>query len=67
MNSLTSSTFLGAGSFRCRDCGYTLTLSASDELTACPSCGGTDFVRAPLFSTERHLLRGSARSVPRRA
>lgn len=53
MNSLTSSTFLGAGSFRCRDCGYTLTLSSSDELTSCPSCGGTDFARAPLFSTER--------------
>ncbi len=56
MNSVTSSTsgtFLGAGSFRCRGCGYTLTLASSDELTACPSCGSTDFVRASLFGTER--------------
>ncbi len=56
MNSVTTSasgTFVGTGSFRCRDCGYTLTLGSSDELTACPSCGSTDFARAPLFSTER--------------
>ena len=56
MNSVTSSTsgsFVGTGSFRCRDCGYTLTLASSDKLTACPSCGSTDFARASLFSTER--------------
>ncbi len=33
MNSLTAGTFVGAGTFRCRDCGYTLTLDASDALT----------------------------------
>ena len=54
MNSaVSSSTFVGAGSFRCRECDYTLTLSSSDELGSCPSCGSTDFVRASLFSTER--------------
>jgi predicted nucleic acid-binding Zn-ribbon protein len=52
-SAVTSRTFLGAGSFRCRGCGYTLALSSSDALTACPSCGSTDFVRASLFSTER--------------
>ncbi len=53
MDSLTSGTFVGAGSFQCRDCGYTLTLDSSDALGNCPDCGGTDFVRASLFSTER--------------
>src|SRR5271157_4121907 len=54
MESLTSGTFVGAGSFRCRHCDYTLTLSGSDTLTDCPSCGGKEFVRASLFSnTER--------------
>jgi predicted nucleic acid-binding Zn-ribbon protein len=53
MDSLTSGTFVGAGSFCCRSCGYALTLSSTDTLTDCPSCGGRDFVRASLFSTER--------------
>lgn len=55
MESLTSGTFVGAGSFRCTSCSYTLTLSGSDTLTDCPSCGGREFVRASLFShrTER--------------
>jgi DNA-directed RNA polymerase subunit RPC12/RpoP len=57
MSTVTSTNFVGAGSFRCRGCGYTLTLSSSDELTACPSCGGEDFVRASLFSTERMSTR----------
>src|SRR2546430_15179386 len=35
-----SGTFVGSGSFRCRDCGYTLTLQARDELSDCPGCGG---------------------------
>ena len=49
MESLTSGTFVGAGSFRCTACDYTLTLSGGETLTACPSCGGTEFVRASLF------------------
>ncbi len=53
MESLTTGTFVGAGSFRCRECGYTLALSSSDVLSDCPSCGSADFARAPLFSTER--------------
>jgi pSer/pThr/pTyr-binding forkhead associated (FHA) protein len=54
MDSLASSgTFVGAGSFRCQHCGYTLTLEGSDVLTDCPSCGSQDFARASLFSTER--------------
>jgi pSer/pThr/pTyr-binding forkhead associated (FHA) protein len=53
MNSVTSGTFVGAGSFSCEHCGYTLTLVGSDTLSACPGCGGQDFARASLFSTER--------------
>ncbi len=44
--------FVGAGSFCCRNCGYVLTLSGDDTLSACPGCGGSDFVRASLFSAE---------------
>jgi predicted nucleic acid-binding Zn-ribbon protein len=53
MDSLTSGTFVGAGSFRCSRCGYVQTLVGSDTLADCPGCGGRDFVRASLFSAER--------------
>jgi pSer/pThr/pTyr-binding forkhead associated (FHA) protein len=53
MDSLITGTFVGAGTFRCGDCGYTLALDASDPLTDCPACGGSNFARASLFSTER--------------
>src|SRR5258708_18121140 len=53
MDSLTSGTFVGAGSFSCTRCGYSLTLEGSDILTECPGCGSREFVRASLFSTER--------------
>jgi hypothetical protein len=53
MDSLIAGTIAGAGSFRCRRCGYVLTLTGSDELTDCPGCAGRDFVRASLFSAGR--------------
>lgn len=53
MDSVTSGTFVGAGSFRCERCDYTLTLEGSDLLSECPGCGNTSFVRASMFSTER--------------
>ncbi len=53
MESHTSGTFVGAGSFRCQQCGYSLTLEGTERLTDCPSCGGKEFTRASLFSTER--------------
>ena len=53
MDSLSAGTFVGAGSFSCQRCGYTLTLEGSDVLTPCPSCGSEEFLRASLFSTER--------------
>ncbi len=53
MDSVTSGTFVGSGSFRCQRCGYALTLASSEPLGACPECGGQDFVRASLFGTDR--------------
>lgn len=51
MQSHTSGTLAGTGSFRCADCDYVVSLAAADALPPCPSCGGTQFVRASLFST----------------
>src|ERR1035441_10071243 len=51
MDLLSAGSFVGAGSFCCRSCGYVLTLSGLDTLTDCPGCGGTDFVRASLFNS----------------
>ena len=49
MESLTSGTLAGTGSFRCEECGYVVTLAASDSLPDCPGCGGASFARASLF------------------
>jgi hypothetical protein len=64
METLKAGTFVGAGSFRCLRCGYALTLTGLDVLTACPACAGEEFARASLFNTER--LDGTAHdmSVP---
>lgn len=50
MESLTSGTMAGAGSFRCQRCGYALTLASSDALPVCPGCGSSSWARASLFS-----------------
>lgn len=55
MESLTSGTIAGAGSFRCQRCGYVLNLAASDALSDCPGCGSASFVRASLFSAGHRL------------
>jgi len=52
MDSLSSGTFVGAGSFRCQLCGYVLTLAGSDVLTDCPRCGAKEYSRASMFETE---------------
>jgi predicted nucleic acid-binding Zn-ribbon protein len=64
MDSLTSGAFVGAGSFRCVHCDYVLTLGGSDPLSDCPVCGGREFARASLFSTER-IPAGSAQDGAR--
>lgn len=53
MESATSGTMAGTGSFRCQRCGYVLTLTSLDALRDCPGCGGRDFARASLFSAAR--------------
>lgn len=62
MESLTSGTMAGAGSWRCQRCGYVLTLTSLDALHDCPECGSRDFVRASLFSAAPHT--GDARVRP---
>jgi hypothetical protein len=57
MESLTSGTLAGTGSFRCEECGYVVTLAAADELPACPGCQGDRFVRASLFAGGRFTRR----------
>ena len=56
MESVTSGTMAGTGSFRCQRCGYVLTLTSLDALRDCPECGGRDFVRASLFNAARTVV-----------
>jgi hypothetical protein len=51
MKAWTSGSVAGTGTFRCNDCDYPVSLDAVDELPTCPNCGGTEFVRASLFTT----------------
>jgi predicted RNA-binding Zn-ribbon protein involved in translation (DUF1610 family) len=51
MKAWTSGNVAGTGTFRCTECDYPLSLDAVDELPTCPNCGGTEFVRASLFTT----------------
>jgi predicted nucleic acid-binding Zn-ribbon protein len=53
MESLMAGTLAGTGSFRCEECGYVVTLAASDTLPDCPGCGGSAFARASLFGATR--------------
>ena len=67
MESMTTGTLAGTGSFRCEQCGYVVTLAAADELPACPGCNGDSFVRASLFAGGRFARRpGEAPSVEER-
>jgi DNA-directed RNA polymerase subunit RPC12/RpoP len=44
-------TLAGAGSFRCRSCGFHVALRALDEVPECPNCGSDRFARASMFDT----------------
>jgi hypothetical protein len=52
MQSLTTGTMAGIGTFRCVGCDYVVALSGADELPTCPGCGAEEFVRASLFTDE---------------
>src|SRR5579862_8563458 len=56
MKAWTSGSVAGTGTFRCTDCDYPVSLDAVDELPTCPHCGGTEFVRASLFTTTQTSL-----------
>jgi hypothetical protein len=60
MDSLTSGTMAGTGSFRCENCGYVVTLAATEQLGACPSCGENNYARASLFAAGRFQRRSAA-------
>jgi pSer/pThr/pTyr-binding forkhead associated (FHA) protein len=50
MESLTSGTLAGTGSFRCEICGHVITMTAADVLPQCPGCEGASFTRTSLFA-----------------
>jgi DNA-directed RNA polymerase subunit RPC12/RpoP len=56
MESHTSGTLAGTGTFRCVSCDYVVSLIAADRLPACPSCGGREFTRASLFTDQQPSL-----------
>jgi pSer/pThr/pTyr-binding forkhead associated (FHA) protein/predicted RNA-binding Zn-ribbon protein involved in translation (DUF1610 family) len=66
MESSTQGTMPGSGSFRCQQCGHTLTLTppALEAPRQCPKCGGNEIVRASLLSTTRFVRPGSQRPDP---
>lgn len=39
------------GSLVCVECGYSISLSVSDELPSCPACDGSSFRRASMFES----------------
>jgi hypothetical protein len=57
MESLTTGTLAGTGSFRCEICGHVITMTAADVLPQCPGCEGASFTRASLFSATGRFKR----------
>lgn len=49
LNTYLTGTLAGAGSFRCRECGFAVALSALEEVPECPNCGNAHFARASIF------------------
>jgi hypothetical protein len=54
----------GSGSFRCRACGFAVTLRESDSLPECPGCGGERFERAPMFGDTVEVVTPEPPSEP---
>jgi FHA domain-containing protein/zinc ribbon family protein len=58
MDTYLAGTLAGAGSFRCRTCGFHVALRALDEVPECPNCGDDQFARASMFDVsdpEEHV------------
>jgi len=59
MQSITTGTITGAGSFSCEDCGYVVTTGAEQALPACPSCDGERFTPATAFTGRTVAVAGA--------
>ena len=59
MESLTSGTLAGTGTFRCEICGHVITMTTADLLPACPGCDGASFTRASLFAGTARFKRAA--------
>jgi pSer/pThr/pTyr-binding forkhead associated (FHA) protein len=57
MESLTSGTLAGTGSFCCEICGHVITMTSADVLPRCPGCEGASFTRASLFASTGRFKR----------
>lgn len=57
MESLTTGTLAGTGTFRCEICGHVITMTDAGILPRCPGCEGASFTRAALFSTTGRFRR----------
>ena len=49
MDTYTTGTLAGAGSFRCQACGFHIALGVLDQLPECPHCGESSFARTSMF------------------
>ena len=49
METYTTGTLAGAGSFRCRECGFHVALRIRDLIPECPLCGHAKFARTSMF------------------
>ena len=63
MESHTSGTLVGTGTFRCTACDYVVSLAAADTLPPCPNCAGSEFVRASLFTAQNPLALAPSESI----
>jgi hypothetical protein len=63
MKAWTAGNVAGPGTFRCTECDFPVSLDSAHELPACSNCGGTEFVRASLFTTAQNAIVEAAPEV----
>ena len=52
LDTFTTGTLAGAGSFRCQECGFHVALRILDQMPECPHCGRANFARTSMFDVE---------------
>ena len=52
MDTFTTGTLAGAGSFRCAGCGFHVAVRTADHMPECPHCGEANFVRTSMFDVD---------------